>query len=212
MPLLPYLVLPTPVHAIRAIEAKDVFAGDPFPNPWVEPGFQKIEWVQSPNFGRRPNGPDTVVDTVVIHSTVIPTLEKTALAFYLQKSQVSAHYVIGKDGSIVQTVSTFCRAWHAGVSRDSLGRNNLNNFSVGIELVNLDDGKDPYPEAQIKALKSIIQALERRHPIKYLTSHEYVALPHGRKNDPAGFPWEKLKDLNLQITYIGQPPTEATKN
>jgi len=187
-------------------QVRDIFAGQAFPAPWIDPGFKKFVWVGSPNFGRRPQGPDTVVDTLVVHSTAIPTLEKTALAFFLKSSKVSAHFTIGKDGSIVQSVSTFDRAWHAGVSRDWRGRDNVNNFSIGVELVNLDNGKDPYPDAQIDALKSLIRSLTRLHPLKYLTSHEFIALPHGRKIDPSGFPWARLEELGMQINYQGVPP------
>ncbi len=177
----------------------------PMPNPWREPGYMKLVWIQSPNFDSRPEG--VVVDTVVIHSTVIPTLEKTTEAFQRPASKVSAHYSIGKDGSIVQNVSTFDRAWQAGVSTDHFGRSNVNHFSVGIELVNLNDSKDPYPQAQIDALHAILVVLKRRFPIKQLTSHEYIAKPYGRKNDPTIFPWEKLKDLGLPM-YFGKPENE----
>ncbi len=172
------------------------------PNPWRDPGYMKLVWIQSPNFDSRPEG--YVVDTVVIHSTVIPTLEKTTEAFQRPASKVSAHYSIGKDGSIVQNVSTFDRAWQAGVSTDHFGRSNVNHFSVGIELVNLNDSKDPYPQAQIDALHAILVVLKRRFPIKQLTSHEYIAKPYGRKSDPTIFPWEKLKDLGLPM-YFGKP-------
>lgn len=177
----------------------------PMPSPWKDPGTMKIAWIQSPNFGPRPA--DSVVDTVVIHSTVIPTLEKTTQAFQRVSSQVSAHFTIGKDGSIVQNVSTFDRAWHAGVSKDHFGRQNVNHFSVGIELVNLNDGKDTYPQVQIDALHAILVVLKRRFPVKQLTSHEYIAKPYGRKNDPTIFPWEKLKDLKLPM-YFGKPENE----
>lgn len=173
------------------------------PNPWVDPGYMKVVWIQSPNFGPRPE--DAVIDTIVIHSTVIPTLERTTVAFQRTESQVSAHYTIGKDGSIVQNVSTWDRAWHAGVSRDHRGKENLNNFSVGIEIVNLNDGKDPYPQVQMDALKAIIKVLQRRHPIQFLTSHEYIAIPSGRKNDPKAFPWDQLKDLGLPMIYGDNP-------
>jgi len=187
-------------------QAQDVFAGQPFPSPWIDPGYKRFVWIGSPNFGRRPQGPDTVVDTVVVHATAIPTLQQTALAFFRKESRVSSHFTIGKDGSIVQSVSTFCRAWHAGVSRDWRGRDNVNNYSIGIELVNMDDGKDQYPLAQIESLKSLIHALTRLHPLKYVTSHEYIALPHGRKVDPNGFPWGKMDDLGMQLNYQGLPP------
>lgn len=172
----------------------------PMPNPWKDPGYLNLVWIQSPNFGPRPLG--AVVDTIVVHSTVIPTLEKTTVAFQRTESQVSAHFTIGKDGSIVQNVSTFDRAWHAGVSKDAEGHTNLNNNSIGIELVNLNDGKDPYPEAQLMALCGIIAEMRRRYPIRQIVSHEFIAQPPGRKNDPANFPWERLKYFGLPI-YCG---------
>ncbi|MFX5324550.1 N-acetylmuramoyl-L-alanine amidase, partial [Acinetobacter baumannii] len=79
-----------------------------------------------------------------------------------------------RDGSIVQNVSTFDRAWHAGVSVDPNGHKGLNDFSIGIELVNLNDGKDPYPEAQLMALCGIIAEMKRRFPIKQIVSHEFI--------------------------------------
>jgi N-acetylmuramoyl-L-alanine amidase len=172
----------------------------PMPVPWAEPGFAKLIWVQSPNYNRRPD--DAVIDTIVLHSTVIPTLEATTRAFYDTKSQVSSHFTIGKDGSIVQNVSTFKRAWHAGVSKDIKGRENLNNFSIGIELVNLNDGKDPYPPAQIEVLRYLILTLKRRFPtLHYITSHEYIAVPHGRKSDPLGFPWSTLEGMGFELVH-----------
>ncbi len=171
------------------------------PAVWKDPGYLKLVWIQSPNYGPRPK--DAVVDTIVVHSTVIPTLQATTEAFQRTTSQVSAHFTIGRDGSIVQNVSTFDRAWHAGVSKDADGRTNLNHYSIGIELVNLNDGIQPYPDQQIQALCGIIAEMRRRFPIKQLVSHEFIAQPPGRKNDPKGFPWDKLKYFNLPI-YTGE--------
>ena len=172
----------------------------PMPDPWADPGFGKIIWVQSPNYDRRDEG--TVIDTIVLHSTVVPTLEGTTRTFYDPKNQVSAHFTVGKDGSIVQNVSTFMRAWHAGASKDIEGREHVNNFSIGIEMVNLNDGKDPYPPAQVEIVKDLILEMKRRFPtIKYITSHEYIAVPHGRKSDPKGFPWQALEDLGFQLVH-----------
>ena len=175
---------------------------------WKDPGYLNIEWIQSPNFGKRPHGIDDVT-TIVVHSTVIPTLELTTEAFQrgekVNPAAVSSHFTIGKDGSIVQNVSTFKRAWHAGKSVDAAGRNNVNDYSVGIELVNADDGKDPYTEPQIQALCGIIAEMKRRFPIKQIVSHEFIALPPGRKVDPNGFPWQRLKYLGLPL-YFGRNP------
>jgi N-acetyl-anhydromuramyl-L-alanine amidase AmpD len=174
------------------------------PDPWVDPGFDNIRWLQSPNCDARP--PDAVVDTIVIHATVEPTLEGTVAHFLRPGSKVSAHFTIGKDGSIVQQVSTFDRAWHAGHSRDVEGREKVNIFSIGIELVNLDDGVDPYPELQLEALENIITVLQRRYPIRYITSHEFIAQPSGRKNDPKGFPWDRLRRFEPQVALVYSAP------
>lgn len=173
----------------------------PMPNPWVQPGYLQQFWIQSPNFNERPAG--TIVDTIVVHATVIPTLRQTTEAFQRTASQVSAHFTIDRDGSIVQNVDTFARAWHAGVSKDADGRTNLNNNSIGIELVNLNDGKDPWPDAQIQALCGIIAQMRRRFYVRQIVSHEFIAQPPGRKSDPMNFPWERLKYFGLPI-YTGQ--------
>lgn len=170
------------------------------PDPWVDPGFNQVIWLQSPNCDSRPTG--VIPDTVVIHSTVIPTLKDTVAAFLRIESQVSAHFTIGKDGSIVQQVSTFERAWHAGVSLDSEGRDKVNAFSIGIELVNLNDGHDVYPEPQIQALDNLLAVLVRRFPIRCFTSHEAVAQPKGRKSDPKGFPWGRLKRFEPGVKIV----------
>ena len=141
----------------------------PIPSPWREPGYLRVVWIQSPNFNQRAGG-ITDVDGIIVHSTVIPTLEKTTEAFSrgepANPNPVSAHFTVGRDGSVVQNVSTFARAWHAGVSVGPNGRKSLNGNTIGIELVNLNDGKDPYPEAQIQALRGIIAEMVRRFPIK----------------------------------------------
>jgi N-acetylmuramoyl-L-alanine amidase len=173
----------------------------PMPNPWRDPGYLNIWWIQSPNFNKRPEG--SQVDTIVVHSTVIESLERTTVAFQRPESQVSAHFTIGRDGSIVQNVSTFDRAWHAGVGKDAAGRENPNHYSIGIELVNLNDGKQEYPDAQIQALCGIIAQMKRRFPITQIVSHEFIAQPPGRKSDPKNFPWERLKYFGLPI-YTGQ--------
>lgn len=177
-------------------------------NDFQDPGFAKVAWSDSPNFNKRPN--DAVVDTVIIHSTVSPTLKGTVKWFGMPSAQVSAHFTIGKDGSIAQMVSTFDRAWHAGASTDHRGKSNLNNFTIGIELVNLNDGKDPYPKEQVRSLRYLLKSLARRHPIKFLMSHEFIAEPQGRKSDPKAFPWDDLKDLGFQMLYGFKPKAPGT--
>ncbi|MFQ3668219.1 MAG: N-acetylmuramoyl-L-alanine amidase [Fimbriimonadaceae bacterium] len=169
---------------------------------WREPGYNRIAWEPSPHFA--PRSFDIVVDTVVLHHTANNSLEGVVRWFQSPNSRVSAHFTVGKDGSIVQHVSTFDRAWHAGPSRDHLGRTSLNNFSIGIEMVNLGDGKDPWTKEQVEVVGFLIGHLKRRFPIKYIVSHEYIAVPTGRKIDPKNFPWDALRYLGLELIY-GRP-------
>jgi len=139
----------------------------------------------SPNFNARPEG--VVIDTVVLHATVLNTLDEVAEKFSDAESCVSAHYTIDRDGTIVCHVEEDQRAWHAGQSRMKDGRMGVNDFSIGIELVNLNDGVDPFPEEQIQAMRDLVREIISRHPIRYIVTHYECADPPGRKSDPAGF-------------------------
>jgi len=90
-----------------------------------------IVWLPSPHFEERKTG----VDTVVLHYTATGSLEETADLLLKQERPVSVHYVIGRDGRIVQMVDLEKKAWHAGESMFQ-GRPDVNDFSIGIELVN----------------------------------------------------------------------------
>lgn len=170
---------------------------------FVEPGRNNVVWVQGLHY--TPGRPDnTVIDTIVLHHTASPSLRSVVNWFRNPEARASYHFSIGKDGSIVQHVSTFDRAWHAGTSEDLRGNANLNRFSVGIGIVNLGDGVDPYTEAQIEAVRHVSRVLIRRFPIRYIVSHEIIARPFGRKNDPKNYPWESLHELKrfgLQLIY-----------
>ena len=170
----------------------------------LDPGYNQLIWDMSPNFNERPA--DAVIDTIVLHHTAGPTLEGCVKWFRTTESQVSAHYTVGKDGSIVQHVSTFKRAWHAGVSKDHRGKENLNHFSIGIEMVNVGDGKDPWTKEQVDVVYFLCAHLKKRFPsIRFITSHEYIAEPQGRKIDPKGFPWERMKPLGLEMHFGLKP-------
>lgn len=166
---------------------------------FTEPGRNRVVWVDSPHINDRPEG--TVIDTIVLHHTASSSLRGTIKWFTMPESRVSCHFTVGKDGSIVQMVSRWKRAWHAGVSTDAEGRPNVNNFSIGIEIVNLGDGKDPYTEEQIQAVENLIAVLIRWHPIRQIVSHEYIAEPQGRKIDPLNYPWERLERFNVPLFY-----------
>ena len=161
------------------------------------PGRNKIAWYQSPNYRPRPEG--AIVDTIVLHHTAGNSLEGTTKWFTMRRSRVSAHFTVGADGSIIQHVSTYDRAAHAGTSRGSDGRPGLNDSSVGIEIDHPGDPNTPYPDAQVEAVEHLVSVLMRRFPISTITSHKYIALPAGRKPDPINYPWHTLHRFGVEI-------------
>ena len=158
----------------------------------VSPEIPPITWVGSPNFNRRPNRND--IHAIVIHATANSTLEGVISWFNNPQAQVSAHYTIGKDGRTVQHVRDSDRAWHAGGSQWK-GVPNVNNYGLGIELVNLNNGQDPYPEEQHRANVQLCAYLCRKYHIKPddIMGHLDIALPKGRKTDPRGYDLERLQ-------------------
>lgn len=144
----------------------------------------QIFQVPSPNFNDRPAG--VFIDTVVIHATATQTWQEAVEQFMRSQAPVSAHYTITRRGRILMHVPEEKRAWHAGVSRMPDGRENVNDFSIGIELVNRNDGRDRYRREQMDSLEGLLLAIYRRHPIVYLVSHAQVAFPPGRSSDPQG--------------------------
>lgn len=160
----------------------------------------------SPNHGPRPLG--TAIDLVVLHSISLPPgefggdaierlftnrLDPDAHPSFaaLRGLEVSAHFVVRRDGELIQYVSTDRRAWHAGRSQWG-GRDNCNDFSIGIELEGLEGLS--FEAAQYAVLATLLRALRRRYPIRHVVGHEHVA--PDRKHDPGpGFDWAGLRRL-----------------
>jgi N-acetyl-anhydromuramyl-L-alanine amidase AmpD len=153
----------------------------------------KSESHPSCNFDARPEG--VLVDTIVVHATVLDTLDEVIERFADPQCKVSAHYTIDRDGTIAAHVDEQQRAWHAGISMMRDGRCGVNDFSVGIELVNLNDGEDPYPASQLQALSELIREIASRHPIRYVIGHYECADPPGRKSDPRGLNMDWVRSL-----------------
>ncbi len=112
----------------------------------------------------------------------------------LQGLRVSAHFLIRRDGEVLQFVPTHRRAWHAGISSWA-GRSNCNDFSVGIELEGTDS--TAYTDAQYLALTKLICVLRAQYPTiraDAIVGHSDIA--PGRKTDPgAAFDWKRLQRL-----------------
>jgi N-acetyl-anhydromuramoyl-L-alanine amidase len=171
---------------------------------WSEGWWAGARRSPSPNAGPRPAG--TVIDLVVLHSISLPPgqfggpevedffhnrLNTAAHPYFeqLQELRVSAHFFVRRTGEVVQLVSCDQRAWHAGASVWR-GREQCNDFSIGIELEGLDDGT-PFAAAQYAALARLLRAVARAYPVRDAVGHEHVA--PGRKADPgAGFDWRRL--------------------
>ena len=153
-------------------------------------------WRASPNFDLRPlsandSRPPTI-DTIVLHATEIPAYALVEAVFMSPNYKVSSHYTIDRDGTVYCHVDESQRAWHAGTSLMADGRERANDFSIGVELVNANDGTEPYPQLQINSLKILITDIKSRHKITQIVSHAEIATPPGRKSDPRNFPWDEI--------------------
>lgn len=159
---------------------------------------RKTEWIGTVNFNlRKPN-------MVIIHHTAQNALEQTVRTFTTTRSKVSAHYVVGRDGKVVQMLNDYLRAWHAGSG--SWGKvTDVNSCSIGIELDN--NGREPFAEEQVISLMSLLNKLKRQYniPTENILGHSDIAPT--RKVDPSTyFPWKTLaengfglwKDENLE--------------
>lgn len=158
----------------------------------------------SPNFGPRPDG--LPVTLAIVHSISLPPGEYGGDAIErlftnrldpdahpsfadLRGLEVSAHFLIRRDGALIQFVACDLRAWHAGRSTWR-GRENCNDWSIGIELEGLEGLG--FEAAQYAALARLLRALAARFPIDEVVGHEHVA--PGRKRDPGpGFDWLRLR-------------------
>jgi len=159
--------------------------------------------VPSPNCDERPR--DTAISLLVVHGISLPPgdfggnaierlftnqLDPGAHPYFasIAALRVSAHFLIRRDGALVQFVPCRLRAWHAGESTWR-GRSHCNDFSIGIELEGCDDVG--YADAQYLMLTRIARALARRYPIADIVGHSDIA--PGRKTDPgAAFDWTRL--------------------
>lgn len=145
--------------------------------------------VPSPNHdARRPN-------FIVLHDTSSNTSDHALTTLTDPRREVSAHYLIDRDGTLYRLVNESRRAWHAGVSYWG-GLTDLNSASLGIELDNTGD--EAYSEAQITRLLGLLGELQSRHriPPSHVIGHGDIAPT--RKVDPSRhFPWQRLAEAGF---------------
>lgn len=147
---------------------------------------KQTQWVGAIHFNlRKPN-------YVVIHHTAQDSLQQTLRTFTVPHSQVSAHYVIGRDGEVYQLLNDYVRGWHAGVGKWG-SVTDLNSVSLGIELDN--NGSEPFSEAQIYSLLNVLDTLKRKYNIPTANFIGHSDIAPNRKVDPSAlFPWKRLAE------------------
>lgn len=165
-----------------------------------------IRQLPSPNCDARPQG--SAIELLVIHNISLPPgefggpgivelftnrLDPGAHPYYREIAgrRVSAHFLIRRDGELLQFVPCGLRAWHAGES-NWRGRSRCNDFSIGIELEGTDDV--PFEDAQYRRLAGLARALATAYPGIPSVGHSDIA--PGRKTDPGPcFDWARYRSL-----------------
>jgi AmpD protein len=159
---------------------------------------------ESPHCDERP--PGALVSLLVIHNISLPPgeygggfiddlfmgrLDPAAHPYFadLEGVRVSSHYLIRRDGALIQYVDPDKRAWHAGVS-SWRGRERCNDFSIGVELEGSDDV--PFAEPQYETLVALTKSLFERYGKLEIAGHGDIA--PGRKTDPGPwFEWDRFR-------------------
>lgn len=142
------------------------------------------EWVGTVNFGiRKPN-------YVIIHFTAQDSIQQTLHTFTVTASQVSAHYVIAKNGEVYHMVNDYLRAYQAGAGKWG-SVTDMNSCSVGIEIDN--NGNEPFTDPQINSLLLLLAQLKKAYYIPQANFIGHQDYAPKRKPDPGPlFPWKKL--------------------
>jgi len=160
-------------------------------------------FVASPNCDDRPAG--AAITLLIVHSISLPPgkyggdaierlftnrLDPHAHPYFaaIAALKVSSHFLVRRDGELVQFVPVERRAWHAGVS-SWRGRERCNDFSVGVELEGTEEGA--FEAAQYRRLGELVHVLRATHPLRDIAAHSDVA--PGRKTDPGvHFDWARV--------------------
>jgi N-acetylmuramoyl-L-alanine amidase len=156
----------------------------------------KIVQRASPNYNERPNGGE--ISAIVIHADAGSTEEGTLSWVEKEESQVSYHYLVGRDGTVYQCVDDVDRAWHAGISSFA-GVEDVNDYSIGVAFANDQRGEEFTPDQMLKGAR-LVANLCKKHgiPLDRITTH--AAISPGRKHDPGPkFNWYEF--LGAVDTY-----------
>jgi N-acetylmuramoyl-L-alanine amidase len=144
------------------------------------------------SFGFAPNN-NRSINTVIVHSTFNNSGgDKYDIDLVLKQFStynVSAHYVIGRDGTVYQLVDEKDNSYHAGKSSLPDGTTNVNSCSIGIEI--MTSYTESPTEPQLQSLLMLINNIKQRNTIKYVLRHSDIAPV--RKTDPWNMDWDSFK-------------------
>ncbi len=149
---------------------------------------------------------------VIIHHTAQNSCDETLKTFTLTRTQVSAHYVVCRNGTIHHMLNDYLRAWHGGVSKWG-NASDINSSSIGIEVDN--NGSEPFSESQINSLLELLSRLKKTYSIPATNFIGHADIAPGRKVDPSRyFPWQTLAQNGYGLWYdttATQPATDFNK-
>lgn len=171
--------LPSPFHASEANGIQSEGAAE-FTKPIGAIHFN----LRKPNF-------------VIIHHTAQQSTGQTVRTFTEPNTEVSSHYVIGRDGLVIQMVNDYLRSWHAGAGKWG-SVSDLNSVSLGIELDN--NGEKPFSDKQISSLIQLLDTLKVKYNIPTANFLAHADIAPTRKQDPSVFfPWQVLAERGFGI-------------
>lgn len=191
------------IYKTQAKEFGKTISAFPPSNQPIDSLRTNAEFVGTTNFGiRKPN-------YVIIHHTAQDSLAQTIKTFTLTRTQTSAHYVVSRDGKVVQMANDYLRANHAGAGKWG-SVTDMNSCSIGIEMDN-NGTTDPWTNAQINSLCNLLGALKKRYNIPTANFIGHADYAPGRKNDPKNFPWKILAKRGFGYWYddvLKMPPAD----
>lgn len=189
------------VYKKKAKEFAKLYSEAPVTSQLEKINVLEKEWIGTINLGtRKPN-------YVMIHHTAQDSLAQTVKTFHSARAGVSSHYVIGRNGKVVQMVNDLFRGHHAGAGKWG-NDTDLNSSSIGIELDN-NGTTDPWTDVQIDALIQLLAYLKETYKIPQANFIGHMDYAPTRKNDPSRFPWKKLANAGFGYwydEYLETPP------
>ncbi len=177
------------IYRQHAKQLSTQLRGFPLPDSVQPPIYQAA----TTNFNlRKPN-------FVIIHHTAQNSCEQTLKTFTTAQTQVSAHYVICKDGTIHHMLNDYLRAWHGGAAKWG-SSTDINSNSIGIEIDN--NGFETFTEAQVNSLLRLLASLKKQYNIPPANFIGHADIAPGRKVDPnRNFPWQQLATNGFGFWY-----------